>query len=395
MTNNYGAVGFRSVRIVGDAPEPRCTSIPTSPRAPGEIGDLGSIRPRGITRAEGSRWASRAGETIRPVRAERPQVNCSTGWEVDGAANELDFLLRWKNPTFLRAPHMSQTLDLYSIEGRYGAAASVGWNRDGRSAGIGLTWLQAGRHPLSRSRILRGSRHRGTQRTGGVTKESDSWRLGLRATIAGGLAYDEAARDPVYGRLTVDGHGAHFAHRAPQLRVASLLRRGRRRGGGAQTATGLPPGRRSAGAVLQSLSPIARRAPRRQRRPLSRHRRRRVARRRPARLDRGGCGADPGARGDRAGPAQGEAVQSRRARPVLGPGPGARRSGRPRLGERLGFVGDAGFGLRADHRIGDSRFTTRLDFPLYVSRPEVAHGADPGDENVGFRWTFSFEPAIP
>ena len=67
----------------------------------------------------------------------------------------------------------------------------------------------------------------------------------------------------------------------------------------------------------------------------------------------------------------------------------------PRLGERLGFVGDAGFGLRVDHRIGDTRFTTRLDFPLYVSRPEVAHGADPGDEDVEFRWTFSFEPAIP
>jgi hypothetical protein len=47
-----------------------------------------------------------------------------------------------------------------------------------------------------------------------------------------------------------------------------------------------------------------------------------------------------------------------------------------------------------DHRIGDTRFTTRLDFPLYVSRPAIAHGAEPGDQETEFRWTFSFEPAI-
>jgi hypothetical protein len=67
----------------------------------------------------------------------------------------------------------------------------------------------------------------------------------------------------------------------------------------------------------------------------------------------------------------------------------------PRLGERLGFVADAGIGLRAYHQIGDTRFTTRFDFPIYLSRPEVAHGAESGDEDLEFRWTFSFEPAIP
>jgi hypothetical protein len=67
----------------------------------------------------------------------------------------------------------------------------------------------------------------------------------------------------------------------------------------------------------------------------------------------------------------------------------------PRLGERLGFVADAGIGLRAYHQIGDTRFTTRFDFPIYLSRPEVAHGAEAGDEDLEFRWTFSFAPAIP
>ena len=42
----------------------------------------------------------------------------------------------------------------------------------------------------------------------------------------------------------------------------------------------------------------------------------------------------------------------------------------------IDFLGDAGLGLRADHRIGDTRFTTRFDFPLYVSRPELAQDRD-------------------
>jgi len=63
-------------------------------------------------------------------------------------------------------------------------------------------------------------------------------------------------------------------------------------------------------------------------------------------------------------------------------------------GDRIRFLGDAGLGLRADHRIGDTRFTTRFDLPLYVSRPELAQDREPGDDEVEFRWTFSFEPAF-
>jgi hypothetical protein len=56
------------------------------------------------------------------------------------------------------------------------------------------------------------------------------------------------------------------------------------------------------------------------------------------------------------------------------------------------FVGDVGIGLRADHRIGDTRFTTRFDLPLYVNRPELSVG--PRDDEIDFRWVFSFEPAF-
>ena len=63
-------------------------------------------------------------------------------------------------------------------------------------------------------------------------------------------------------------------------------------------------------------------------------------------------------------------------------------------GGRLRFVGDAGVGLRAEHRIGDTRFVTRFDLPLWVSRPELAQDASPGDDELAFRWVFSFQPAL-
>jgi hypothetical protein len=62
--------------------------------------------------------------------------------------------------------------------------------------------------------------------------------------------------------------------------------------------------------------------------------------------------------------------------------------------EPVRFVADAGVGLRADHRIGTLRFATRVDFPLWVSRGELAHDVKDGSEEAGFRWTFSFQPAL-
>jgi hypothetical protein len=63
-------------------------------------------------------------------------------------------------------------------------------------------------------------------------------------------------------------------------------------------------------------------------------------------------------------------------------------------GGRLRFIGDAGVGLRAEHRIGDTRFVTRFDLPLWVSRPELAQDASAGDDRVAFRWVFSFQPEL-
>lgn len=63
------------------------------------------------------------------------------------------------------------------------------------------------------------------------------------------------------------------------------------------------------------------------------------------------------------------------------------------IGGDLNFFGDAGVGIRAVHMIGTSRITTRVDFPIFVSRPLLAQDDGPGlDEKAGFRWMFSFAP---
>src|SRR5687767_1217641 len=39
------------------------------------------------------------------------------------------------------------------------------------------------------------------------------------------------------------------------------------------------------------------------------------------------------------------------------------------LNDWVRFLGDAGIGIRADHRLGDTRFVTRIDLPIWFSRP--------------------------
>jgi hypothetical protein len=63
-------------------------------------------------------------------------------------------------------------------------------------------------------------------------------------------------------------------------------------------------------------------------------------------------------------------------------------------GSEFKTVADAGVGLRATHRIGQTQFVTRLDFPLYVSVPAAAADTHPGTSQGGFRWLVSFDPGI-
>jgi hypothetical protein len=58
-------------------------------------------------------------------------------------------------------------------------------------------------------------------------------------------------------------------------------------------------------------------------------------------------------------------------------------------------AGDLGIGVRVTHRIGQTTFVTRFDFPFLVSHPDRAVGADPTDRShVAFRWTVGIAPAF-
>ncbi len=55
---------------------------------------------------------------------------------------------------------------------------------------------------------------------------------------------------------------------------------------------------------------------------------------------------------------------------------------------------DAGVGLRAAHRIGPTRFVTRVDLPLVVTRPAAAVAGASGEGVFKFRWVWSLEEAF-
>ena len=65
-----------------------------------------------------------------------------------------------------------------------------------------------------------------------------------------------------------------------------------------------------------------------------------------------------------------------------------------KVDDRLRVAGDAGAGIRIDHQLGDTRFVTRLDVPLYVSHARFAQDQGAGGQRVGLRWMVSLEDAF-
>ncbi len=57
-------------------------------------------------------------------------------------------------------------------------------------------------------------------------------------------------------------------------------------------------------------------------------------------------------------------------------------------------VSDAGVGARFGLRIGDISFPVRIEFPFFVSEPNLAHERIPGGERLSFRWLISFQPTF-
>ncbi|HYC33841.1 MAG TPA: M1 family aminopeptidase, partial [Gemmatimonadales bacterium] len=334
------------------------------------------------------------------------QLSWSTGVGVEADVRTADFFFRLRNPPFLRSPNLTQTLDVYDVEGRFGAAARVDWSRRARlgggpvrALGLGVRWVH-----VDDTRFLDPGLYDdvGTvelELSAGLRTMGTAWRLGLEGTMGSGLAYNRdglaaAGRtdlDPFYYRGTIQGTARRALGRS--LDVGFRLFAG--------GASGEHVAAKQRQIYLQGADPLA-------------------VLGNPFLRSRGALlvGDDfryhqPGGAGVRgidprvsAAAAVGLSAELERtlhrserrlfSRVALAAfADGARAFGDEALlaGGAARWVADAGIGLRAEHRIGDTRFVTRFDFPLYVSDPALAHDRGAEDGQVAFRWTFGFEPS--
>jgi hypothetical protein len=336
------------------------------------------------------------------------QVSHSTGWGSDIDVHDDDFFARWRNPVLLRSPNLSETLDVFNVEGRYGVTAEVErTHREHlafgpvRTSSIRLQWV----HPDD-FRYLDSGYYEdvGTVEvtvSEGVTLKTDRWQLAARTSLGGGLAYNRdglaasgrADLDPFYFRGSIEG----TAHR-----TLGKFGFGARFFAGVAAGNDEAPKQRQI--YLQGADPLEQLA-----NPFLRSRgallvgddfRYQVP-------GGGGIrGIDPRVSTASVIALDLELDRTLIARPKaslfsrvsiaaftdLAQAIGG--SAQPLTGERIHFLADGGVGLRAEHRIGDTRFVTRIDLPLFVSRPLLAQDRSPGDDQVAFRWVFSFEPAL-
>jgi Peptidase family M1 domain len=336
-------------------------------------------------------------------------VSVGTGWESDRDVKDADFFVRLENPVALHRPGMTQTLEGYNVEGRFGARLALakvrqfhlGWGPE-RSVHGSLTWLQ----PDDFRYLDRGYyEDAGTVELEvgtGVTDRVGRWALGVRTSAAAGLAYNRRGLGTALGRTDVPGTYGRFSLEASARRsagshwtVAGRLYGGFTTGDRAVVKqrqvylAGADPLEQFGNPFLRSSGALLVRPDIYYHQP-------------------GGAGLrgfDPRLSTVGAVALNGEVERTLLSRPrgtlfrrvgiaLFGDAGHAIRDGIVGRGDKLEFLADAGVGLRAEHRIGETTFTTRVDFPILVSRPELAQDQAPGGEEAGFRWGFSFSPAF-
>ena len=344
------------------------------------------------------------------ARFERDQtlVSASGGWGADNGVEDVDFFLRYRDPLVLRAPNTSQTLDVFNVEGRYGITARWDWSRRAhlsfgptRSHSISLQWvaiddiryLDPGLYDdVSTVELRLGS---------GITTQSPNWQLSLRSSLGGGLAYNQRGLaasgrpdlDPFYFRGSVDARARRALGR---FGLSARLYAG--------SATGDQDAAKQRQIYFQGADPLEQLT-----NPFLRSRGALLVGEDFHYHAPGGGGvrgADPRSSATSLVALNLEVERTVLAQPSSGLFNRVALAAFADLAQSFGetttlftsdrsrFVADAGFGVRAAHRIGDTEFLTRFDIPLYVSRPELAQDHGPGNDELGFRWTFSFEPAF-
>ena len=219
------------------------------PRPPRPADRRACSRWPGTTTRAGSRSASGAGATISAASSRTCSVvTASTGVGVDDDARDVDFWLRLRNPVFLRAPNLSRDAGRVQRRGplrrhrrdRADAGGRISPSGPTWTEGLALQWVQ----PDDFRYLDRGYYDDvGTVELRLSPAVCDPGRAHgsseLRNTVGGGLAYNRdglaasgrADLDPFYGRVTVEGTarrplGARWTLGA---RLYAGLRRRRRR----------------------------------------------------------------------------------------------------------------------------------------------------------------------
>jgi hypothetical protein len=333
----------------------------------------------------------------------------STGWGVDDDVNDIDFLLRARNPVFLRHPNVSQTFDAFKLEGRYGAAASIEWSRRDhltfgpiRSHEVSLRWVAVDDFRYLDPGYYDDVGTVEVQLGSGLETKSGSWALAVRSSLGGGLAYNRAGLtasgrpdlNPFYFNGFLEGIARKNLTRSLGLGVRAY----------AGAGTGSEDAAKQRQVYFQGSDPLSQLY-----NPFLRSRGAILVRDDFNYHSPGG--ANVRAADSRLSTAAIVAMNLELEYALLTRAEshlfnrmtlaiftdlahGIGGMSQPPPGGRIKFLGDAGLGLRAEHRIGDTRFMTRFDVPLFLSRPEVGQNSDSGDDELEFRWTFSFEPGF-
>jgi hypothetical protein len=324
-------------------------------------------------------------------------TSLSTGLGTEGGRTDFNAQLRLRNPVWLRAPGWSQSLRLAWVEGRAAADLEVAKQFRDRIADSTLRQLRVGLHWLTVAQpayLTRGYYDdAGTAElvVGGEVQGRGRWPVGIDATVAGGYAYPNdgtAIAGGGYGRFTL----------AATLRgpTGGPLTVGARVYGGAVLAADSVPRQRRI--YLAGADPYQRFNS-----PFLRSRGSILVGQDVYYHAPGGAGVrglDPelsaphalgGSLEVEAAPVRGSpgSLISRIAIAVFADG--ALADGDLNPGGGLEGVGDAGVGIRLDQRLGQTAFQTRMDFPLWVSRPALAQDGTPSG-TYGFRWSLSFTP---
>ena len=336
-------------------------------------------------------------------------VSVATGWASDLDVKDVDFFFRRRNPVALRSPNLSQTFDVFNLEGRYGAAVNFEWSRRDhlgfgpvRTHRVSLLWVATDDGRYLDPGLYDNVGIVEVQLGSGLTLQPGKWRLSGVSSIGGGLAYNRQGLAAA-GRSDLN---PFYFHGFIQGRARRDL--GHDLGLGARVYVGAGVGSEVAAkqrqVYFQGSDPLEQLY-----NPFLRSRGALLVGDDFNYQAPGGAGvrgADPHLSNAAIVALNVELEHALVRRPSsrlfnqvrvalftdLAQGIGE-MSQTPPAG-RVRFLADAGLGLRAAHRIGDTEFVTRFDFPIYLSRPELAQDRSPGDGKFEFRWVFSFEPEL-